>query len=229
MPAEPAEVFGIALWAMGAARTGTPRPRPTSSGLRVLPRVVKDVKAFNDFDTAGGRQRLGPRRVQTNANARLCMLQNKKLEFVIPKPKSELILDNYTIPTHAPDVDQAYSFINYMLEPAHQVADCSYLGYPLLLPGSSPSCPRTPSSRTSSSPTPRTSRGSSRSTCGPRSRATRSSSSASSRRRPEPVGRGGRGAQRPTRLSRRGRARPGRKSSSAFVRRTRSMPSRRGR
>ena len=33
------------------------------------------------------------------------------------------------------DLDQAYSFINYMLQPAQQVTDCTFLGYPLLLPG----------------------------------------------------------------------------------------------
>jgi spermidine/putrescine transport system substrate-binding protein len=97
--------------------------------------VAKHVHAFNDFETSAVANGSVVIANMTNANARLAMLQNKKLEWVIPGPTSELILDNYTIPTHAPDVDQAYSFINYMLEPAHQIADCTYLGYPLLLPG----------------------------------------------------------------------------------------------
>ena len=136
MPAEPAEVFGIALWAMGGGKDwNTATKADLKQAYDYCLSVVKDVKAFNDFDTAGVVNGSVLAACQTNANARLCMLQNKKLEFVIPQPTSELILDNYTIPAHAPDVDQAYSFINYMLEPAQQVADCSYLGYPLLLPG----------------------------------------------------------------------------------------------
>ena len=140
-PAEPAEIDGLGiahLWANGRRSQGlehSDRSGP-QAGLRVLHlSLVKHVHAFNDFETSAVANGSVVAASMTNANARLCMLQNKKLKWVIPKPKSELILDNYTIPTHAPDVDQAYSFINYMLEPAHQVADCTFLGYPLLLPG----------------------------------------------------------------------------------------------
>jgi spermidine/putrescine transport system substrate-binding protein len=122
MPNEPAEVFGIALWAMGGGKDwNTATEADLKQAYEYCLSVVKDIKAFNDFDTAGVVNGSVLGACQTNANARLCMLQNKKLEFVIP--------------THAPDVDQAYSFINYMLEGPHQIADCSYLGYPLLLPG----------------------------------------------------------------------------------------------
>ena len=93
------------------------------------------MHAFNDFETSAVANGSVVAACMTNANARLCMLQNRKLEWVIPMPVSELILDNYTIPAHAPDPDQAYSFINYMLQPAQQVTDCTFLGYPLLLPG----------------------------------------------------------------------------------------------
>ena len=106
MPAEPAEVFGIALWAMGGGKDwNTATEADLKQAYEYCLSVVKDVKAFNDFDTAGVVNGSVLAACQTNANARLCMLQNKKLEFVIPQPKSELILDNYTIPTHAPDVE----------------------------------------------------------------------------------------------------------------------------
>lgn len=100
----------------------------------MLQPLVKHIKSFNDVDTNGVANGSVVMASQTNANARLAMLQNKKLAWVIPQPQSELILDSYTIPAKAPDVPQAYSFINFMLEPKHQVADTVYLGYPLVLP-----------------------------------------------------------------------------------------------
>jgi spermidine/putrescine transport system substrate-binding protein len=136
IPAEPAEVFGIALWAMGGGKDwNTATEADLHSAYEFCVAHAKHVHAYNDFETSAVANGSVVAACMTNANARLAMLQNKKLKWVIPQPKSELILDNYTIPAHAPDVNQAYSFINYMLEPAHQVADCTYLGYPLLLPG----------------------------------------------------------------------------------------------
>jgi len=136
MPAEPAELFGIALWAMGGGKDwNTATKADLAQAQKLCLSVAKHVHAYNDFETSAVANGSVLIATMTNANARLCMLQNKKLEWVIPGPTSELILDNYTIPTHAPDLDQAYSFINYMLQPARQVADCTYLGYPLLLPG----------------------------------------------------------------------------------------------
>lgn len=136
MPAEPAEVFGLALWAMGGGKDwNTATKADLHRAYEFVRSYTKHVHAYNDFETSAVANGSVVAASMTNANARLAMLQNEKLRWVIPKPKSELILDNYTIPTHAPDVDQAYSFINYMLEPAHQVADCTFLGYPLLLPG----------------------------------------------------------------------------------------------
>jgi spermidine/putrescine transport system substrate-binding protein len=136
MPAEPAEVFGIALWAMGGGKDwNTATKADLQRAYQFCLAHHKHVHAYNDFETSAVANGSVVAATMTNANARLAMLQNKKLKWVIPQPKSELILDNYTIPAHAPDVNQAYSFINYMLEPAHQVADTVYLGYPLLLPG----------------------------------------------------------------------------------------------
>jgi len=72
--------------------------------------------------------------IVTQGTARLMMLQKKSLKFVIPEPQSELWVDNYCITANAPDVNQAYSFIYYMLQPAHQLKDCAYIGYPTALP-----------------------------------------------------------------------------------------------
>jgi spermidine/putrescine transport system substrate-binding protein len=134
MPSQPSETLGLALWAMGK-NWNTATQGDLDAAASMLKPLVKHIKAFNDFDTSGVANGSVVMAAQTNANARLAMLQNKKLAWVIPQPQSELILDSYTIPAKAPDVPQAYSFINFMLQPKHQVADTVFLGYPLVAPG----------------------------------------------------------------------------------------------
>lgn len=134
MPSQPSETLGLALWAMGK-NWNTATKSDLDSALSYLKPLVKHIKAFNDFDTNGVANGSVVMASQTNANARLAMLQNKKLAFAIPQPQSELILDSYTIPAKAPDVAQAYSFINFMLQPRRQVEDTVFLGYPLVTPG----------------------------------------------------------------------------------------------
>ena len=145
MPAEPAEVFGLARGRWGVARTGTPPRRRTSKRAYKTVSLVRQPRAriqrLRDHPAVadGG---VDCRENDERQRAPVPCSRTKARNGSSRKPKSELILDNYTIPTHAPDVDQAYSFINYMLEPAHQVADCTYLGYPLLLPGHPVEAPR---------------------------------------------------------------------------------------
>ncbi len=54
--------------------------------------------------------------------ARRVMLKDKNWKFAWPKPHSELWVDNYVITKSASNVDQAYSFIEYNLQPAAQAA-----------------------------------------------------------------------------------------------------------
>jgi spermidine/putrescine transport system substrate-binding protein len=69
------------------------------------------------------------------ALARVCLTQNPKLRWVVPGPISELWVDSYVITKSAPHLDTAYQFLNFQLQPAHQIADTEFLGYPTVLPG----------------------------------------------------------------------------------------------
>jgi spermidine/putrescine transport system substrate-binding protein len=66
--------------------------------------------------------------------ARRALLKNKKLKWVLPKPHTELWVDNYALTKEASDVDAAYSFIQYMLQPSIQVQETSTIGYAYVLP-----------------------------------------------------------------------------------------------
>ncbi len=84
---------------------------------------------------------------QTNqGKARAIIGLNPKLKWAVPGPWSELWVDNYAIVKNAPDLDQAYDFLNYQLQPEVQLAE----------PSTSDSRRHWPAYRRSCPPTPRT-------------------------------------------------------------------------
>ncbi len=63
------------------------------------------------------------------------MIQNPKLKWVLPGPVTELWVDNYVIVKNAPDLDNAYSFLNYQLREDVQIASTKFIGFPSALDG----------------------------------------------------------------------------------------------
>ena len=130
----PDETLGIALWAAGKS-SNTTNKDDLKKAAEVMTAFAKHVKAFNEFDTAGLANGSVVMAIVDQGIARVAMRQNKKLKFVIPQPQSKLWVDEYAIPAHAHNVDQAYAFINFMLQPDRQLADAAYLGLPTAVPG----------------------------------------------------------------------------------------------
>lgn len=54
---------------------------------------------------------------------------NEHLHYVIPEEGSNLWFDNIVIPKTAKNVEGAYDFINFMLEPKNAAANAEYIGY----------------------------------------------------------------------------------------------------
>ena len=54
---------------------------------------------------------------------------NEHLHYVIPEEGSNLWFDNIVIPKTAKNIDGAYDFINFMLEPNNAAANAEYIGY----------------------------------------------------------------------------------------------------
>jgi len=130
----PDETLGIALWASGKSFV-TKNRADLRRAADTMKAFAKHVKAFNEFDVDGLANGSIVMAVVSQGTARLAMQRNKKLKFVIPQPRSKLWVDMYAIPSRAHNVDQAYSFIGFMLQPARQLKDVAYIGYPTALPG----------------------------------------------------------------------------------------------
>jgi spermidine/putrescine transport system substrate-binding protein len=123
------ETVGAAIWAEGGDWNTTNTKVIERAG-KVLVAFAKNVKTFNTYDPTQMAKGTLVLAQCNQSTARAAIILNPKLKFVIPGPTSELWVDNYVIPKSAPDVDNAYAFLKYELEPAHQVIDTEFIGYP---------------------------------------------------------------------------------------------------
>ncbi|MDH6363284.1 spermidine/putrescine transport system substrate-binding protein [Enterococcus sp. PF1-24] len=55
--------------------------------------------------------------------------ENENLHYVIPEEGSNLWFDNIVIPKTAKNIEGAYAFINFMLEPENAAQNAEYIGY----------------------------------------------------------------------------------------------------
>ena len=128
------DVIGPGIWADGGDWNSTD-PKVIKAGAARVKDIAKNVKEFSGFDSDGIVKGTIVLSYCDQALARVCILQNPKLKWVVPGPISELWVDSYVITKSAPHLDTAYQFLNFQLQPAHQIADTEFLGYPTVLPG----------------------------------------------------------------------------------------------
>lgn len=57
------------------------------------------------------------------------MSKNENLDYVVPKEGSNLWFDNIVIPKSAKNIEGAYAFINFMLDPENAAQNTDYVGY----------------------------------------------------------------------------------------------------
>ncbi|MGV3163459.1 ABC transporter substrate-binding protein [Streptococcus hyovaginalis] len=57
------------------------------------------------------------------------LYENEDLVYVVPTEGSNLWFDNMVIPKTAKHIDEAYAFINFMLEPENAAQNAEYIGY----------------------------------------------------------------------------------------------------
>lgn len=128
------ETIGAQLWIDGKDWNAATSDDIRAAGEKVKA-LAKHVKSFSGLDpnsVANGSIVLA----QTNqGTARAVIGLNPKLKWVVPGPFSELWVDNYAIAKGAPNLDQAYDFLAYQLQPEVQLAETQYIGFPAALAG----------------------------------------------------------------------------------------------
>jgi spermidine/putrescine transport system substrate-binding protein len=129
-----AETIGPALWLAGKDwNTATEADiRAAGEQMKVFARHVKTFSGFDPAAMASGAIVLA----QANqAAARGALIQNPKLKWVVPGPRSEIWVDSYAIAATAENLDAAYDFLGFFLQPEIQVKETEYLGYPHAIAG----------------------------------------------------------------------------------------------
>ncbi|WP_210491430.1 spermidine/putrescine ABC transporter substrate-binding protein [Patulibacter sp. SYSU D01012] len=140
------QTVGVALWA-GGGRVNTTDEAEIRRAGDTMKGFVRHVKTFDAFDADAVAKGTIVLSTCNQSQARNAILQNPKLEFVIPGPRSELWVDCYAIPAGAPNQAQAYSFLNFLLQPKRQVTDTEFIGYPAALKGLEQRLPRSTKER----------------------------------------------------------------------------------
>jgi spermidine/putrescine transport system substrate-binding protein len=128
------ETISNGLWALGYSMNDINKAH-LNKAASLMKSVAPHVKSFDSWDISGCANGTVSMMTCDQSVARQVLLQNKKFKFVVPGPHSELWVDNYTLLNNAANTDEAYSFINYQLKPASQVADTEFIGYPTVLKG----------------------------------------------------------------------------------------------
>ncbi len=123
------EVMGFGLNSLGYSLNDR-KEEHLQEALRKLQKLTPNVKAIvgdeikmllaNEEAAAG---------VVWSGDASEIMDENDKLDYVIPKEGSNVWFDNMVIPRTARNLDGAYKFMNFMLDPANAAQNAEYVGY----------------------------------------------------------------------------------------------------
>jgi spermidine/putrescine transport system substrate-binding protein len=128
--------LGPGLWTLGFNYDTKDLAQWTKAADLVKSEIVPHVKQIGDtFNTDPITSGQLAMTTADSSVARRALLKNSKLKWVLPKPHTELWVDNYALTKNAADTDAAYSFIQHMLQPDVQIAETSTIGYAYVLPG----------------------------------------------------------------------------------------------
>lgn len=111
------DTFGVALKASGYS-INTTKPEEIKAGYEWLKKLKPSVRVFDITATKQafiGEEVLAG--ISWNGDAFIAMQENPNLEFIVPKEGLILWIDNFSILANAPNKDNAYAFINFLLRP----------------------------------------------------------------------------------------------------------------
>lgn len=123
------EVMGLSLQSLGYSLNST-NDLELQEAAEKLDSLVPNVKAIvADEIKMYMIQEEASVAVTFSGEAADMMWENENLHYVLPEEGSNLWFDNIVIPKTAQNVDAAYAFINFMLEPENAAQNADYIGY----------------------------------------------------------------------------------------------------
>jgi len=117
---DPRECLAVPLWLMGKPlNTTNPDDLKAAADMLKRQKAQKIVKVY-DSDEYDSKLRRGDVTIAHGFNgqlAKLAMQEPDKFAYVVPKEGATRWMDNLCIPSRARNVESAYAFINFVLEP----------------------------------------------------------------------------------------------------------------
>jgi spermidine/putrescine transport system substrate-binding protein len=100
-----------------------------------LKKYVKHIRAFGDWTAKSAADHTIAMAVAASAEAIPALVARPTtLRYVTPSPRSSLWIDNFAL-VQGPNIDQAYSYVNFEYQPARQLKEAKEISLPSPLPG----------------------------------------------------------------------------------------------
>ena len=123
------EPFEIALRVLGHP-ANSQNPSEIKAAYKKLIELMPNIKLFNitapQSIFANGDIGIG---VVYNGDAFVAMQDNPNLDFIFPEDGAFIWIDNIAIPKNAPHLNNAYAFINFILQPEIAKEIAGFSGY----------------------------------------------------------------------------------------------------
>ncbi|MBO0995857.1 ABC transporter substrate-binding protein [Bacillus sp. SD088] len=123
------EVIGLGLNSLGYSLNDTNKEHLLEAKQK-LDQLTPNVKAIIGDEIklllANEEAAIG---VTWSGEAADVMWENENVDYVVPEEGSNLWFDNMVIPKSAQNVEGAYKFINFMLDPENAAQNADYVGY----------------------------------------------------------------------------------------------------
>lgn len=130
---DPAELTGLYFWANGIDWNTTDPAELDAAEDYLVNALAPHVSAFDSYPGGAAIPQATHALLQAwNGDARIGILESgdpDRWQWVLGSPDTEIWMDNWAIPTGAPNPEAAHAFINYVLDPENSLAELDYIGY----------------------------------------------------------------------------------------------------
>ena len=128
----PGDITGIFFWANDIDWNTTKKDDLDAAEDYLVKKLAPHIKAFDSYPSTAMAQGEYTLAQAWNGDARQGILNSKDpsiWQWVLGAPKTELWMDTWAIPVGAKNVNAAYAWINYVLDPKISLSELTYIGY----------------------------------------------------------------------------------------------------
>ncbi|MDE3065851.1 MAG: spermidine/putrescine ABC transporter substrate-binding protein [Acidobacteriota bacterium] len=129
---DPDDVIGIPLWIEGVDWNTTDASKIRKANNWLIKNLAPHIKALDSYPGATGGLTNGSYVLSQawNGDARSAIIKDpKRFKWVVPTPKTEIWVDNWSIAKGAKNVNTAHAFLNFVLDPHVSANEMQYTGY----------------------------------------------------------------------------------------------------